>query len=334
MHRRTARILVFFAPLAAACGLGVVGTQGAAPGPGPEAGADASLPPPGQDPDGAPLDGGDLDSPFDAPFPIDAPIDADPISCQAGCDGGTCDTSGFCVVNCPGSPLCGSGPVRCPPNVPCRVNCGSGQCSNGVQCTQNPACNIVAIGTNIAQNAPILCSGTACNVNCNGSSVCDQGILCDAGTCTLTCNGTNACQNPPGGAKIVVGCSSTSCTIDCVGASVCSNGVDCRATDTCNVTCNGSGVCQNNGVHATAPNVGIDCLGAACTTEVGASAVDASINCNGGITSNNDCTQGVFCDAGRCAVSCGNLKNTLEECCKPGACLDTGSCVRSTSGCP
>lgn len=63
---------------------------------------------------------------------------------------------------------------------------------NGVECTRNPACDVSVIGSDAAENAPIACSGAACTVNCQGSSVCQQGITSDAAICQLTCNGSNA----------------------------------------------------------------------------------------------------------------------------------------------
>jgi len=129
----------------------------------------------------------------DAPANGDAPSGGD---AQGTCPGEcTSCLDGVCQIDC-GAGECTDG-VTCPPGLPCRVNCvGSQACEKGVvDCSEAAQCDIVCDGTD-ACDYGVICGGTQCSVRCTGSAACeDKGVLCNAASCSIVCDGDRTCYH-------------------------------------------------------------------------------------------------------------------------------------------
>lgn len=124
--------------------------------------------------------------------------------CALGCNNGTCDPSGVCVIDCGATSSCQQD-VVCPPNVPCRVLCGETACAKHVTCGL----------------------ATSCEVQCTGKDSCADEIRCGAGPCDVTCTGINSCH------KRIKCSSSCACDVACIGVDSCVETVECPMSTAC-----------------------------------------------------------------------------------------------------
>lgn len=315
---RTRRVFLASSVVAlAACGLSAVGE--AVRGNVSDGGVDGALP--------------DIE-----PLPVrdataDQFVDPDAVAqCASVCDAGGCD-AGTCVIDCSQPGACGAGAVKCPPGVPCAVECGGkAACAAGIDCTQASSCSIACNGETSCAGS-VACSGSSCTVACNGAgTTCAAGVACDAGTCNIAC-AKDDCDLG------IVECAGESCSIACgvAGSSSekdgCKAGVKCTARDLCAIDCLSDGTCQGTGVVvANDGGARVHCVSkAACKGGVDVTAQDASILCG----ADDTCEGTVSCDAGHCEFACAVSDKAISLCCKPPSCVaDSGTCTAVTEVCP
>ncbi len=111
----------------------------------------------------------------------------------AVCDGIT--PNGACYISCTTS-TCGGGPIVCPIDIPCIVNCtGEFACEDtAIDCSLASSCDILCKGTDACDTGGITCGGTDCRVLCQGSAACEEGVIeCNANSCDIGCVGVDAC---------------------------------------------------------------------------------------------------------------------------------------------
>lgn len=130
--------------------------------------------------------------------------------CELGCTNGTCN-SGICEIDCSAPGSC-PGVVACPPNLPCRVTCGDGACSNHVECRLATTCEVVCSGTGSCSDE-IRCGDAPCKVTCSGENACGRIKCKNACSCDAVCSGEDSCAEttecPVGDAcRLGEGCSS------------------------------------------------------------------------------------------------------------------------------
>jgi hypothetical protein len=139
-------------------------------------------------PDGAP----DLpthDLPVTPDLAVDSSVDSGPCPpiCNSGCAGGVC-----MIVSSVDK-------LSCPKGMPCKVYCGDGLCTKGVDCSSATSCTIECIGTNACRTGVVKCGTGMCNVTCQGKDACRTGgVDCTMSCgCSVLCSGTGACNTPP-----------------------------------------------------------------------------------------------------------------------------------------
>lgn len=254
-----------------ACGLTAVGEfvdPGRTP---PEAGPDG----PFLLPDGAPVDGGaDV-------VVVDADA-ADPqAACLAVCDAGGCD-AGTCVIECndAAAPCTTSAAVKCPPGVPCAVQCGApAACKVLVDCAQASRCDIDCTGEDSCEG-PIVCAGSDCHVTCGvdaspGPKTCKGGVSCSAtNECRVECISDKSCHgsidvSTDGGADI-----------DCVAFDACKDiavaardaSIRCAAADSCEgvISCKEAGACGFDCTVTNTKAISVCCPDGGCSGDSGA----------------------------------------------------------------
>ena len=145
--------------------------------------------------------------------------------------GGNCEM-GVCVIACN---VADCAPT-CPAGMPCRVQCASMSCNQGIDCGEASSCEIEC-GDGSCING-ITCAGSSCTVNCSGTNSCSiVGVVCRARTCDIDCGGgqsckTVKCENHP-----------DTCTLSCGGLQSCGTSVESDAEDTY-ITCDGEAFCD------------------------------------------------------------------------------------------
>jgi len=118
--------------------------------------------------------GADLDARDVQPFDLQTSDLGCPSSCTNGCKAGVCQLE------------CVQSPCVCPPGLGCEVDCGQGDCSGSIDCSQ----------------------ATACDIRCDQDNACPGGVVCGSGPCVVECTGKPSCT---GG----VDCSqSCSCSVE------------------------------------------------------------------------------------------------------------------------
>jgi hypothetical protein len=319
-----------------ACGLDVLAT-GETLGPGDQ--SDASTDGPGADalrPADSPFVEGSqiVIPPLPDPF-LDAGLDVNQANCLDGCDGGSCD-AGWCVLDCVTTGTCTTGPIACPPTIPCEVHCGVGSCTQGVDCTAASACRIDCAGAGSCTNQPVACSGLACQISCAGAGSCTKGVNCDAGACTIGCTGNGTCTNEP------VTCNASTCSVRCgvggeVGRDSCSKGVTCDTARLCDIGCVARDVCRDERVSVRSDGTSIvQCTAqGSCNKGSVLSGREAGVLCGPGNGACGADSEETLCDAGKCAATCDEEDFTF--CCKGGAGVcdrTTKNCTLKTTGCP
>jgi len=156
-----------------------------------------------------------------------------PLACTDA--GGVCEgDAGQCSIYCPVQNPCQS--VRCPPGVPCYVDCTGGQaCSGGVDCSQASECTVVCGGG--ATCGAINCGGSACTVLCESSGGCAGAIACKAtSTCQVECLAPDTCSG-------TISSTAQKTTIQCGQPDTCTQNISCTGT-TCQVYCIDGGSCS------------------------------------------------------------------------------------------
>ncbi|HEX5060831.1 MAG TPA: hypothetical protein VFV99_15795 [Kofleriaceae bacterium] len=134
------------------------------------------------------------------------------LSCQQACTNGTCQ-NGVCVIDCSIALSCTMTDIKCPPNVPCRVECGYHACSRKVLCGMSTSCEVDCIGEQSCGD-DIECNTNRCEIYCIGTSSCAHRVRCsNACACDVTCSGAGSCAQPSEcpatTCRIGNGCSST-----------------------------------------------------------------------------------------------------------------------------
>jgi hypothetical protein len=185
----------------------------------------------------------------DGPSTSDADANVVSAQCLAGCtmEGGICEGDGGsqCSVYCTGTNQCTS--VRCPPGIPCYVDCTApGSCSGGVDCADASSCTVSCGGASNCGN--VTCGGSDCTVLCGVPGACANTIDCIAtNSCTVECTAPNCCagaihsaaQNttvdcyPPGTCGKIITCGGQQCGVGCGADGSCGSGECCDA-GTCN----------------------------------------------------------------------------------------------------
>ena len=204
-----------------------------------------------------------------------------PSICSNKCAGGVCEID------------CKTTACTCPPKLPCRPLCGTGECHDKVDCSHATSCDVrcgynacwgdVLCGTG---DCSVTCEGIACHAKVDGSkaqkatitcgtNACWGDVLCGTGDCTVGCD-TLACHTKVDGSKAQkatitcgtnacwgdVSCGTKECRVDCkTGA--CRNKVICDKACACSVNCHPGGCFQPVGCPAAcqkkcAPNDGCD----------------------------------------------------------------------------
>lgn len=259
-----------------ACGLSAVGEFVDGTRSTPEAGADG----PFLLPDGATADAaadGDADA-------------GDPQAlCLEVCDAGGCD-AGTCVIECndAAAPCTTTDAVKCPPGVPCSVQCGAvAACKVLVDCAQASRCEIACTGTDSCEG-PIVCAGSDCHVTC--------GL--DASPGPKTCKGSVSCS------------ASNECAIDCISDKSCQGGIVVSTDGGARVNCSAFDSCKDIAVRARDASIfcGADdtCEGVVTCADAGSCAFDCNLV--------NDKTISLCCPDGGCTGDSGACTGTKLEC--------------------
>lgn len=144
------------------------------------------------------------------------------------------------------------------------------------------------------QGAGMTCTGgTACAIDC-AQADCKNKTMCAPDLdCNFACSATDACLNT----RCVT---NGGCSFACTTGGGC-KGISC-ASDRCFAACNG---------------------GQACTGVMQLSGGDAGMTCTGG----NSCNGAdVYCDAGRCALSCDDQGGGVN-CPDPRKCAAGSTCI-------
>ena len=139
------------------------------------------------------------------------------------------------------SPMC---PSQCTSCDPVKRECV-------IDCQKNPQVCMVQM------TCP---TGYSCDIKCNTSSSCRNGINCLSSTsCKVECSGSFACRN--------VACGPGPCDVRCTGNNSCS-GISCGSSCACDVTCGDNASCFNVVGCKPLCDTGLGCTSqpAACNT--------------------------------------------------------------------
>jgi hypothetical protein len=174
------------------------------------------------------------------------PPTCDASACQSA--SGKC-VGAVCVISCTTADC---KPV-CPAGMPCRVECSSNTCNQGVDCTAADSCQINCPDNSCTKG--VSCSGSSCTVSCSGQTACSiTPVVCSAKSCNITCSGGQSCHQVQCSAQV------DTCSIDCGGVQACgtllSSGADhtevsCAGTDTC---AGAKALCCQDGVTCSGNN--------------------------------------------------------------------------------
>ena len=158
---------------------------------------------------------------------------------------GACQ-AGVCVIQCT-TPDCAP---KCPPGMPCRVDCGDNGCNGGlVDCTKASSCDISCGASSCLKGVD--CAGSQCVIGCSGDKSCSNiPIICRAKNCDIICPGLQTCKELK-----CLGAPKT-CDIACGGVQSCGTSFEttaaqtsftCTAPDSCaagiNICCSGGAKC-------------------------------------------------------------------------------------------
>ena len=304
------------------------------------------------------LSSGCTETPKDSGTVCEAATCIDSVFTQAlSCNGtGDCNLGGNSAP-CAGNYSCLNGStcrVTCSIDSHCQDGyfCNGGACvalkENGESCTQAAQCL-----SSYCNNGYCCTSGVCCasQANCFDGNVCTDDV-CQNSQCTFlnnsatcgagTCNGLNytsalSCLNGTcsqgGGSEDcsgtdpckVYGCNTNGCTENNAA-----NGTQC-ASSTCVGSvfttaqqCNGSGECATGGVSGPCP---------------GNYSCQNSVSCNTTCVSDNECSDGYYCQGGSCLLkrsdgsSCSTAGQCQSDYCEGGICCAGGTCCTSTAPC-
>lgn len=133
----------------------------------------------------APLPAPDGEATPDPDAALEAGADtAPPPVCDGRCAtaGGTCNGD-TCVIACPGAASCAT-TVKCPPDMPCTVQCVGHEACQNVECVDATACSITCDGDHACHDK-VTCKGLVCEVSCANGGCSLDGVQCCASACTV-----------------------------------------------------------------------------------------------------------------------------------------------------
>lgn len=130
---------------------------------------------------------------------LDSAVDAQDVGACIGAvcvaAGGVCELDGACHIV---TTVVDANP-RCPAAMPCVVEC-TGDACDGVDCGNASACTVQCLGASACDKQGVDCGqAPTCTVRCIGSNACERGqggavsVECRNSVCEVTCDGTSAC---------------------------------------------------------------------------------------------------------------------------------------------
>lgn len=206
--------------------------------------------------------------------------------------------------------------------------CEGKDCGRNAECTQGGQCVTVLPdggtadagvieastleGGDATTDAPtdVLEAGRDACVDCQGA-----GMTCTGGnTCAIDCSQTD-CKNK------TMCASDLDCTFKCAAIDACL-GTRCATDAGCSFGCTSGGACK--GISCVSDRCSVACNGGqACSGVMQLSGGDAGMTCSGG----NSCNGAdVYCDAGRCALSCDDMGGGFN-CPDPRKCASGSTCI-------
>lgn len=154
-----------------------------------------------------------------------SPQDALVLDSTAG-DAGSCTAD----PTPPGASQCPAECSSCEAGNVCRIECGAGDCNDGViTCPPEYACELVCDGVDACDTSTLQCPAQyACSVVCTGYDACGDVVLeCGSASCSIACSGSGSTDSC-GGASVE--CGAGACTTSCTGQSPT---VDCASSCDC-----------------------------------------------------------------------------------------------------